>query len=156
MQKKLWLMYWKLLICPRETIKLQSLLSLSQCRLLARVTKAVSILTTIQKTRLKYWWEFACVCLKWKYSIKVSSSLKKHNLFPLIRWRTKQNLDYSFLMMYAQPRGTFYLQVSSHAALIKLVFLLSFVVVLPLATFSRQFKEINPLICSFLFSLCKL
>nr|XP_028600895.1 alpha-1,3-mannosyl-glycoprotein 4-beta-N-acetylglucosaminyltransferase-like protein MGAT4D isoform X1 [Podarcis muralis] len=28
-----------------------------------------------------------------------------------VRWRTKQNLDYSFLMMYAQPRGTFYLQL---------------------------------------------
>ena len=24
------------------------------------------------------------------------------------RWRTKQNLDYSFLMMYAQHRGTYY------------------------------------------------
>uniref|UniRef100_A0A8D2IX82 MGAT4 family member D n=1 Tax=Varanus komodoensis TaxID=61221 RepID=A0A8D2IX82_VARKO len=28
-----------------------------------------------------------------------------------VRWRTKQNLDYSFLMLYAQPRGTFYLQL---------------------------------------------
>ncbi|XP_050751935.1 alpha-1,3-mannosyl-glycoprotein 4-beta-N-acetylglucosaminyltransferase-like protein MGAT4D [Gymnogyps californianus] len=28
-----------------------------------------------------------------------------------IRWRTKQNLDYSFLMLYAQPKGTFYLQL---------------------------------------------
>ncbi|KAM9143540.1 alpha-1,3-mannosyl-glycoprotein 4-beta-N-acetylglucosaminyltransferase-like protein MGAT4D isoform 7-T7 [Pangshura tecta] len=27
-----------------------------------------------------------------------------------VRWRTKQNLDYSFLMLYAQPKGTFYLQ----------------------------------------------
>lgn len=27
------------------------------------------------------------------------------------RWRTKQNLDYVYLMMYAQGRGTYYLQV---------------------------------------------
>ncbi|XP_038256357.1 alpha-1,3-mannosyl-glycoprotein 4-beta-N-acetylglucosaminyltransferase-like protein MGAT4D isoform X5 [Dermochelys coriacea] len=27
------------------------------------------------------------------------------------RWRTKQNLDYSFLMLYAQSKGTFYLQL---------------------------------------------
>ncbi|XP_032080278.1 LOW QUALITY PROTEIN: alpha-1,3-mannosyl-glycoprotein 4-beta-N-acetylglucosaminyltransferase-like protein MGAT4D [Thamnophis elegans] len=28
-----------------------------------------------------------------------------------VRWRTKQNLDYSFLMMYAQKKGTYYLQL---------------------------------------------
>lgn len=28
-----------------------------------------------------------------------------------IRWRTKQNLDFSFLMMYAKSRGTYYVQV---------------------------------------------
>ncbi|NXV72884.1 MGT4A acetylglucosaminyltransferase, partial [Atlantisia rogersi] len=28
-----------------------------------------------------------------------------------VRWRTKQNLDYSFLMLYAQHKGTFYLQL---------------------------------------------
>ncbi|NWI44808.1 MGT4B acetylglucosaminyltransferase, partial [Picathartes gymnocephalus] len=28
-----------------------------------------------------------------------------------VRWRSKQNLDYSFLMLYAQPKGTFYLQL---------------------------------------------
>uniref|UniRef100_A0A8C8B8B1 MGAT4 family member D n=1 Tax=Otus sunia TaxID=257818 RepID=A0A8C8B8B1_9STRI len=28
-----------------------------------------------------------------------------------VRWRTKQNLDYSFLMLYAKPKGTFYLQL---------------------------------------------
>ncbi|XP_026524412.1 alpha-1,3-mannosyl-glycoprotein 4-beta-N-acetylglucosaminyltransferase-like protein MGAT4D [Notechis scutatus] len=28
-----------------------------------------------------------------------------------VRWRTKQNLDYSFLMMYAQQKGTYYLQL---------------------------------------------
>ncbi|XP_062902700.1 alpha-1,3-mannosyl-glycoprotein 4-beta-N-acetylglucosaminyltransferase B-like [Mobula hypostoma] len=28
-----------------------------------------------------------------------------------VRWRTKQNLDYSFLMMYAQAKGMFYLQL---------------------------------------------
>ncbi|NWT00720.1 MGT4B acetylglucosaminyltransferase, partial [Mionectes macconnelli] len=28
-----------------------------------------------------------------------------------VRWRTKQNLDYSFLMLYAQPKGTLYLQL---------------------------------------------
>ncbi|XP_069781419.1 alpha-1,3-mannosyl-glycoprotein 4-beta-N-acetylglucosaminyltransferase B-like isoform X2 [Narcine bancroftii] len=28
-----------------------------------------------------------------------------------VKWRTKQNLDYSFLMMYAQVKGAFYLQL---------------------------------------------
>ncbi|KAM4708594.1 alpha-1,3-mannosyl-glycoprotein 4-beta-N-acetylglucosaminyltransferase-like protein MGAT4D isoform 2-T3 [Discoglossus pictus] len=28
-----------------------------------------------------------------------------------VRWRTKQNLDYSFLMLYAQPKGVYYLQL---------------------------------------------
>ncbi|XP_053559668.1 alpha-1,3-mannosyl-glycoprotein 4-beta-N-acetylglucosaminyltransferase-like protein MGAT4D [Bombina bombina] len=28
-----------------------------------------------------------------------------------VRWRTKQNLDYSFLMLYAQPKGAYYLQL---------------------------------------------
>lgn len=28
-----------------------------------------------------------------------------------VRWRTKQNLDFAFLMMYSQPRGTFYVQL---------------------------------------------
>uniref|UniRef100_A0A8C6WQB4 Alpha-1,3-mannosyl-glycoprotein 4-beta-N-acetylglucosaminyltransferase B n=1 Tax=Neogobius melanostomus TaxID=47308 RepID=A0A8C6WQB4_9GOBI len=28
-----------------------------------------------------------------------------------VRWRTKQNLDYSFLMMYAQSKGTYYVQL---------------------------------------------
>ncbi|XP_076035211.1 alpha-1,3-mannosyl-glycoprotein 4-beta-N-acetylglucosaminyltransferase a isoform X2 [Oratosquilla oratoria] len=28
-----------------------------------------------------------------------------------VRWRTKQNLDFAFLMMYAQPKGTFYVQL---------------------------------------------
>lgn len=28
-----------------------------------------------------------------------------------VRWRTKQNLDYSFLMMYAQSRGLYYVQL---------------------------------------------
>ncbi|XP_062379998.1 alpha-1,3-mannosyl-glycoprotein 4-beta-N-acetylglucosaminyltransferase B-like [Sardina pilchardus] len=28
-----------------------------------------------------------------------------------VKWRTKQNLDFSFLMMYAQPKGTFYVQL---------------------------------------------
>lgn len=28
-----------------------------------------------------------------------------------VRWRTKQNLDYCFLMMYAQEKGTYYIQV---------------------------------------------
>lgn len=28
------------------------------------------------------------------------------------RWRTKQNLDYCFLMMYAQSKGIYYVQVS--------------------------------------------
>ncbi|XP_035212751.1 alpha-1,3-mannosyl-glycoprotein 4-beta-N-acetylglucosaminyltransferase A-like [Stegodyphus dumicola] len=29
-----------------------------------------------------------------------------------VKWRTKQNLDFSYLMMYAQPKGMFYVQVS--------------------------------------------
>lgn len=29
------------------------------------------------------------------------------------RWRTKQNLDYCFLMMYAQSKGIYYVQVSA-------------------------------------------
>ncbi|XP_077954210.1 alpha-1,3-mannosyl-glycoprotein 4-beta-N-acetylglucosaminyltransferase B-like [Gasterosteus aculeatus] len=29
-----------------------------------------------------------------------------------VRWRTKQNLDYCFLMMYAQSKGTYYVQVA--------------------------------------------
>ncbi|ELU12756.1 hypothetical protein CAPTEDRAFT_170426 [Capitella teleta] len=28
-----------------------------------------------------------------------------------VKWRTKQNLDYSFLMMYAKRRGTYYVQL---------------------------------------------
>ncbi|KAK5605302.1 Alpha-1,3-mannosyl-glycoprotein 4-beta-N-acetylglucosaminyltransferase B [Crenichthys baileyi] len=28
-----------------------------------------------------------------------------------VRWRTKQNLDYCFLMMYAQAKGTYYVQL---------------------------------------------
>lgn len=29
-----------------------------------------------------------------------------------VKWRTKQTLDFAYLMMYAQSRGTFYVQVS--------------------------------------------
>lgn len=28
-----------------------------------------------------------------------------------VKWRTKQNLDFVFLMTYAQPKGTFYVQL---------------------------------------------
>lgn len=28
-----------------------------------------------------------------------------------VRWRSKQNLDFAFLMSYAQPKGTFYVQL---------------------------------------------
>lgn len=28
-----------------------------------------------------------------------------------VKWRTKQNLDYAFLMMYAQSRGVYYVQL---------------------------------------------
>lgn len=28
-----------------------------------------------------------------------------------VKWRTKQNLDFVFLMMYAQPKGTYYVQL---------------------------------------------
>lgn len=33
------------------------------------------------------------------------------------RWRTKQNLDYCFLMMYAQSKGIYYVQVSAETLL---------------------------------------
>lgn len=33
------------------------------------------------------------------------------------RWRTKQNLDYCFLMMYAQSKGIYYVQVSTETLL---------------------------------------
>ena len=37
---------------------------------------------------------------------------------PLVhRWRTKQNLDYCFLMMYAQSKGIYYVQVSTDTLL---------------------------------------
>lgn len=36
-------------------------------------------------------------------------------LLLLLRWRTKQNLDYCFLMMYAQTKGTYYVQVGESA-----------------------------------------
>lgn len=32
-------------------------------------------------------------------------------VFVSCRWRTKQNLDYCFLMMYAQSKGIYYVQV---------------------------------------------
>ena len=28
-----------------------------------------------------------------------------------VRWRSKQNLDFSYLMSYCQPKGTFYVQL---------------------------------------------
>jgi len=28
-----------------------------------------------------------------------------------VRWRSKQNLDFAFLMMYSQPKATFYVQL---------------------------------------------
>lgn len=28
-----------------------------------------------------------------------------------VKWRSKQNLDFAFLMMYAQPKGMFYIQL---------------------------------------------
>jgi alpha-1,3-mannosylglycoprotein beta-1,4-N-acetylglucosaminyltransferase A/B len=28
-----------------------------------------------------------------------------------VKWRSKQNLDYAYLMMYAEDRGRFYLQL---------------------------------------------
>ena len=53
-----------------------------------------------------------------------------HSLYVLLhsalfRWRTKQNLDYSFLMMYAVSKGVYYVQVchwkqSCHSSLLVL------------------------------------
>lgn len=42
--------------------------------------------------------------------VELSLLLKPLPLAP--RWRTKQNLDYCFLMMYAQSKGIYYVQVS--------------------------------------------
>ena len=64
------------------------------------------------------------VCLKLvgkMADIKVSSIFIKHFyllllsylFFHLSRWRTKQNLDFSYLMMYAQSRGKYYVQVNT-------------------------------------------
>lgn len=40
--------------------------------------------------------------------------VRAHEPLPLVhRWRTKQNLDYCFLMMYAQSKGIYYVQVST-------------------------------------------
>jgi len=33
------------------------------------------------------------------------------NMLLMYRWRTKQNLDYTYMMMYARSRGTYYVQV---------------------------------------------
>lgn len=47
----------------------------------------------------------------WQFPGGESSLLLKP--LPLAhRWRTKQNLDYCFLMMYAQSKGIYYVQVS--------------------------------------------
>lgn len=47
------------------------------------------------------------VAVPWRWSCLL---LKPLPLAP--RWRTKQNLDYCFLMMYAQSKGIYYVQVS--------------------------------------------
>lgn len=41
------------------------------------------------------------------------------------RWRTKQNLDYCFLMMYAQSKGIYYVQVSTDTLLCPLTQILA-------------------------------
>lgn len=46
----------------------------------------------------------------WQSPVELSLLLKPLPLAP--RWRTKQNLDYCFLMMYAQSKGIYYVQVS--------------------------------------------
>lgn len=45
------------------------------------------------------------VCRRWRSLLLRFLSLAR-------RWRTKQNLDYCFLMMYAQSKGIYYVQVS--------------------------------------------
>ena len=35
-------------------------------------------------------------------------------MLSMCRWRTKQNLDYTYSMMYARSRGTYYVQVLKH------------------------------------------
>lgn len=52
----------------------------------------------------------------WSFSLHVVGCRHLVFIFLLLflRWRTKQNLDYCFLMMYAQSKGTYYVQVSWH------------------------------------------
>uniref|UniRef100_H3AA99 Alpha-1,3-mannosyl-glycoprotein 4-beta-N-acetylglucosaminyltransferase A n=1 Tax=Latimeria chalumnae TaxID=7897 RepID=H3AA99_LATCH len=40
-----------------------------------------------------------------------------------VKWRTKQNLDYCFLMMYAQRKGVYYIQASHVAELKKKIYI---------------------------------
>lgn len=63
-------------------------------------------------------WEFICVCYNRHKVQTCDLSLLAWSLSPKLfsdavhfRWRTKQNLDYCFLMMYAQEKGIYYIQV---------------------------------------------
>ena len=55
---------------------------------------------TILKLVLNLWFDF----LFWTLYISGDSPER-------VKWRSKQNLDYAFLMMYAQSRGRFYVQL---------------------------------------------
>lgn len=54
------------------------------------------------------------------------------------RWRTKQNLDYAYLMMYAQAKGTFYVQVRMTNLIIQITVFLRIVHIL----FNTKIKNI--------------
>jgi hypothetical protein len=63
-------------------------------------------------------WEFIFVCCNRHEGQTSDLSLLVLSLSPNafsgavhFRWRTKQNLDYCFLMMYAQEKGIYYIQV---------------------------------------------
>lgn len=63
--------------------------------------------------------ELICMCYSrhevQTYDLSVLALSVSPNVFSNavhFRWRTKQNLDYCFLMMYAQEKGIYYIQVS--------------------------------------------
>lgn len=63
-----------------------------------------SLSSLSQTPTITDWWRFTKVL----YFIQILTlSLS------FLRWRTKQNLDFSYLMHYAHDKGTYYIQVSS-------------------------------------------
>lgn len=63
---------------------------------------------TIRIKRLVLKYSNAVCCRSVQRPLKHTNTLF---MFCVFRWRTKQNLDYSFLMMYAVSKGVYYVQV---------------------------------------------